>query len=74
LFFSNLTELGQNQFSRLESLEELHLQVNSIHLLHQGAFHGLHALRHLSLAANNIKALHAGVFAGTLKPLTYLHM
>ena len=68
---SNLTEVGQNQFGRLGSLEQLLLQANSIHLLQPGAFHGLHSLTHLSLAANQIATIQAGVFSGIYSGLSY---
>jgi hypothetical protein len=61
---SNLTEVGQHQFGRLVSLEQLHLDSNSIHLLQPAAFQGLESLQFLSLASNNIKTLQEGVFTG----------
>jgi Leucine-rich repeat (LRR) protein len=63
--FSNLTDVGQNQFGRLVSLEELQLRANSIQLLQPGAFTGLRSLKYLNLANNHIKELQPGVFSGT---------
>ena len=67
---SNLSEVGQHQFGRLGSLEELHLAANTIQLLQPGTFTGLLALRYLTLANNQINQLHAGVFSGT----SYIHI
>lgn len=67
LDFNLISNLEQNSFMHLTSLEELTLQQNNIVYIHKRAFFGLQNLQILDLSKNLISQLHMGQFSNMPK-------
>ena len=63
LYSNNLTDLGDQLFKDLNSLQVLLLNGNKLKCLRDGIFGGLEHLRLLSLYDNNIKSITEATFS-----------
>ncbi|XP_078619855.1 uncharacterized protein LOC144886906 isoform X2 [Branchiostoma floridae x Branchiostoma japonicum] len=63
LYYNNIQNLSDADFSHLTSLERLHLSNNDIRVLPAGVFSHLTRLKWLDLDNNDIRVLPAGVFS-----------
>lgn len=67
LHYNMISELEQNSFMHLTSLEQITLQQNNILYVHRRAFFGLQNLQILDLSKNLISHFHMGQFSNMLK-------